>query len=536
MRLPVWLVMLVVLTACEKGRTVAVDLRGVTAELAVVLTLDGNEVPVRVSAPFSLSEGSVLAGSPPDWDLEGSEQTMIAVALDDAALSSLYGDLAPRDGQPTIELAPPPDRPSFDPQTSLTEVWLQTAVGPDAFVIPADAPAGQRLDIDEYPTVQAELRVRLPVDPEPCLPRGERRLYPYAAELDGAFDDLGFTRVQQRLSDVARLDNNTALIAGPGLYVLRRGQRAARGRSTHDESDIWIPGILLFPNGRGGRVVSIALLPAGGDGVRRGVITARSSTEDEGDISWIHQITFGPNGVFLEQTLAELAGRQLENVDIDADGRFVTIAEDGQVFVGELGSTTLENYTVTDRPLEGLVVGWTGQQDNPIVVGADLALYLANTDLDMWGPIDVSAFNDSSEISEIALLPERNQIWAAGTNAAIMVREGRGDWEYPSLQLPPRFEPCAIPMSPLEGLRTKLNVDAIAAGDGYIYLSQESCTAVIALREQDRCVSVLTPDGGPAQLVTSGDDDKQLRGATYESGQLIMVGDDGRVLTNLPPP
>ncbi len=528
-----WLSVLLSLAACEKGRTVAVDLRGVTADVAVIVTLDGNDVPVRMSAPFGLDDGIVSYGQPPDWTFEGPEATLIAVGLDAAQLTAVYGPYAPRPGRPELSLARPPLQPQFDPLTPLDEIWLETAIGPNAFVIPAEGSPGRRLSIDAYPTLQNEMRLRLPVDPEPCLPGGERRLFAYASDLDGALDAIDANRNQQRLEAVARLDDRTALIGGPGLFVVRRGQRAARGRPEHDAPDVWVPGDRLWPGENGGRVQSIAMHPADDGPVKRGVVTVRGN-----DRSWIHQISLSDGGVFLQQTLAEIEQTNLMDIDLDAEGRYVAVARDGDVYFGGLGSTDVDSSRIIDvDEIETFAVRWTGQIQEPVVVSGDRAIYLSNATFDSWTSDVTLTITERGEITELTIVPDRTEIWAAGSDGVIAVRPGRQPLRQQTLILPPRFLDCAVPTSPLEGLRTLLAVDALAAGDGFVYASQESCSGVIAIRLQDRCISVLTPDGGPAEVIfISGGGDKQLRAATYGDGQLIMVGDEGRIVTNLPPP
>ena len=530
-RLPV-IAALLFLTACDKGQIVAVDLRDLSAEVAVVLTLDVSGDAVRLSSPFGLNEGRLTFGEPPDWELEDSEQTMVVVAVDESALTELYGDFARRAGRPEIRRAPPPAAPSFDPTAPLDEAWLLVAPGPRTFVVAANAPVGSRQSIDTYPKLQAQLLIRLPVDPEPCAPNGVLRLYPYGPEVDGLLDDVGPARAQQDMLSAHRLDDQTALVGGPGLFVVRRGQRAQRGADTHNGPDIWVPYPLLWPGNQRASVRGIALRPADRDGIRRGVIAVRGF---ENNTSWVHEIAFGPRGVELVRTVAELPGVALEDIDIDERDVFAAVTEPGRVIVGHLDGSDLRTLTVPGVN-KGYVVRWTGQRDTPIAVGADRAVLLSNADLTAWARREVSVVGERSEISELWRWPQRNEVWAAGRRSSVMVRRDRADWDDLTFRLPPRFQACAVPTASLDELRSLRNIDALAGGDGFVYVSQDDCNAVLAIRVQDQCVAVLTPDGGPARAIIQGDgDSKQLRWATFEDGQLLMIGDEGRMLTNLPP-
>ncbi len=529
----VLIVTLLAVGGCEKSGTVAVDLRGVTADVAVILTLDDLDTPVRVSMPFGLEAGRVTFGRPPNWTLEGREITLVAVAMDAEGLAPIYGRYGRRSDRPSLRSGTPPDSPQLDPLASLDEPWLEAGIGSAAFVIPADRPAGARVAIDEYPAIPPVLKLRLPVDPEPCAPGDQRRLYPFGPEADGILDQVFAGRGQQQLLAVARLDDRTALVGGPGLYVVSRGARAQRGRPEHTGPDVWIPFSDLWPGSRSGEVKSLSLGPPSTDGIRRGVIAVAGANPNR---SWLHEIAFGPSGVTLVRTLAEIDDVEIEDVDLDEQERVAAITEAGRLWVGRLTGADFTWYDLGNEVNEGYAVRWSGQPTSPIVVGVDRAVLVANADLSSWGRREVSVIGEESPVSELATLPDRGEVWAAGSRGILLTRRFVSEWDQIGLELPPRFLECAIPDAPLDQLRTLRNIDALTGGDGYIYFSQENCNAVVALRIEDRCASVLTPDGQPARVeVQSDESDKQLRAAAYTDGQLLMVGDEGRVLTNLPP-
>ncbi|MEO1339056.1 MAG: hypothetical protein AAFV29_25660, partial [Myxococcota bacterium] len=325
--------------------------------------------------------------------------------------------------------------------------------------------------ITNYPELQALVHVRLPVDPEPCLPNDSPVLYPYGPALDGILDDLDFGRSSQRINSVARLDDETALVGHVGLYVVKRGERAR-----NDQPGQWIPPAELWPvrNSRPSWVPAIAMLPPDGTNVRRGIVVVLGLNR-----SFVHEIAYDPEGgLRIVQQLFETTIR-LRSGDLSEDLDFVVTGLRGEVFIGSMeGSDEPQQYQAIDLSTEdqALAIRWTGQEDAPIALGTTGSLYLANSDLSEWRP------SDNPEISEIVRVPGSDQVWAAGSNFVLLERRPSTTWQTIELQMPPRFQGCAIPGSPLEGLRSLLNIDALAAGGGFIYLTQENCNAVIAMR------------------------------------------------------
>ena len=375
--------------------------------------------------------------------------------------------------------------------------------------------------------------MRLPVDGEPCRPNDDLTIHPYGPELDGILSDV-MPRNRQRLESVVRLNDDAILVAGPGLFVVRRGQRAERGRDAHDGPDVWIPPERLWPTDTDGRVTAVQLMAPNAQGIRRGLATVQGIR----DIGWIHELEVSAAGVELVRTATETVGR-LSDIDLTQSGQFVAVAERPRLLIGQLDQPTLRSVPINENIEDGIVVRWTGQPDTPIIVGGDRAVYVSNADLTEWQSEGSSIVGERSEVSELAQIRRRpesmvigDEIWAAGQRATLLVRAGTQDWERVFLTFPPRFESCAIPGEPRDSLRSLRHIDALAGGTEYVYFSQENCDAVVAVRVRDRCVSVLTPDGGPTRVRYQVDgDDKQLRGATFDGGELIMVGDEGRVVT-----
>ncbi len=539
------LAVLLAAAGCETTETVSVDLRGVTAELAVAVSLDGLGNPKRVSPPFGVRNGALTYGQPPDWVFEGPETRLVVLGFESAAIDALYGRFARREGQAVVVPEPPPMTPSFDPLTPLDAVWRRVPVS-NGFVI---SPEGARRSVDDFPGLRAELTLRLPVDPEPCPPDGRLRLFPFGAELDGALDALtAGDRSFQRLLDVAALDRNTALIGGPGLYVVQRGGRAAEGRATHESPDIWIPPDRLWPGRPNGIVTAIALRPKDADGIRRGVVATQGGAlpgdpRDYPGVAFIHAVSFGPEGVFLDGQILEIPGYSIEDIDLDADGTFIAAVDTeeyietrGRIVLGRVDREDFDWIDITVGVVrESFAIRWTGNEQSPIVFGADRAVYVSNSTLDSWNQRNVTRVGERAEVSELTRVPGRDAVWAAGRRLLLLKRFGAEDWKQVDVTMPPRFKECALRKEGLDDLESLSNVDAIAASETYVYASQENCNAVIAIRLEDECVAILTPDGEPARIISSPSGDKQLRGASYYDGQLLMVGDDGRIVTNLPP-
>ena len=65
---------IILLAGCEVTQTVAVDVRGLSAEIAVLLSLTQTGRPQRISEPFGLDRGTLTYGRPPDWVLQGDER------------------------------------------------------------------------------------------------------------------------------------------------------------------------------------------------------------------------------------------------------------------------------------------------------------------------------------------------------------------------------------------------------------------------------------------------------------------------------
>ncbi|MEO1337577.1 MAG: hypothetical protein AAFV29_18175, partial [Myxococcota bacterium] len=93
------LVVPLAVVGCGNSNTVTVDLRGVTANLAALVSLNAEGEPVRLSDTFGLDAGTVTFGAPPQWTLENEESTLVAITIDDAALNALYGEFTPAEGK-----------------------------------------------------------------------------------------------------------------------------------------------------------------------------------------------------------------------------------------------------------------------------------------------------------------------------------------------------------------------------------------------------------------------------------------------------
>ncbi|MEM7679118.1 MAG: hypothetical protein AAF449_24330, partial [Myxococcota bacterium] len=264
---------------CDKSNQVTVDLREATAQFAALISLDANGAPVRMSDTFGLQDGALTFGEPPLWNLENDESTLVAVTVSDEQLNGLYGTYAPADGQIVVRLENQPAARRLLPP-GFPEVWLDGSIGPNASIIPASGNTPE--PVTDYPALQAQVHVRLPVDPEPCLPNDNPALYPYGPTLDGLFSDLGRGLDAQQTPTVARLDDRHALVGGPGLFVIRRGERAQIADGW------WIPPELLWPDVDGFELNTIVLLPPDG-GPRRGIVVARGIGR-----SYVHEISDAP--------------------------------------------------------------------------------------------------------------------------------------------------------------------------------------------------------------------------------------------------
>lgn len=538
------LVLGVSLAACDSRVVTRLDLGALDVQYGFMVVLDAGRAPTRVTAPFGLEGGVLRFGSLPAVELEAGERSMVVVALDDAALSAGVGGFEPaRASELGVAIQAPPPAPAILGDSPGVKV---AAIPPGARWLVADVEAGGDAPLEPLDSASQGLREQLaltvPVDPEHCRVPGQTASSPYTST-ERVFAGLPAgrgTRVANGIRDLVRLDPERHVI-----MTLTHVAVVELGRALELEHLVELPGTnLLDPAAIGAEAIALDPLPTQDGRVRIVVVGSVPQTE-------AHPLP--PDGRIWELTVdgSSIAVSATEVVEDTPTA--VAIAADGSTFVGLLGGrvtswargapapgevTQLEKYYFDGRDRTHLLS--TGDLETPILAGTRGRLHLYDRSANRWRYEmlfqDGFASGELLDFLALAVAPRQSEdepleLWAGAQRGNLFRKVEGTAWERVTPSYPPRFEPCGqIDPERGEVVFQERFLDAMIT-DRYVHLTLLACSAVLQLRREDRCASLLgAPTEGVARTV------EDLYGIDASEGRVVVGGAWGRMFTATWPP
>lgn len=513
--------------SCRR-ETIHLELGGLELPLGIFVFLDDAQQPIRVSAPFSVSQGNLQIGDPQIGSLRQGEDDLWLVATSTEALADLEADVE-RLAELEVTLGPAPAAcPAGLFSTDLRTVqnaWPTTAAW--RVNISSDPAA---LEPIALPTsVASQLTFRALVDPTPCpMPTAPgASAQPFGREytqlrqnetLAGERivpDEEGKLDWISTLSRVRWVDRDRVLGSTSRAVVLfERGAQFddGPGRTVGLDADdvaadLSVQSIILEP-------------PSQRQGAEiRAFVAAATKHEAEGGA--IFDIAVGASGLRRTGTATRTAEDWFDLAFDDRD-RLLAAGSRGRVLVRERGSFRVVVTGVADTLVRILPLPSQADELRWVLGSANGAVYL-------FGPegLEETRLSNSVELVRMVrgIARAGEDIWISTTSGTLFRRRGSGtSWERVELRGLPGLVECysAVdacgrpPFTPsFEGL-------LVPTGGRFVVFNPFRCSAAVSVRLADRCASPINLRGD-LRLERHPD------GTTIDEldGRLIFGGRDG---------
>lgn len=504
--------LLALLTGCSGGELSTFDLSDREDVVAFVAVLGHQRQVLRVTRVFGVQDGKISFGDRPQLTLTGDEVDAVLVELDQAALAAAHPDYdRARTSELSVELASPP----VPPRVRALAAPIKAAELPKS---------GLRLSSeDALDEVTRSVTLLLPVDPEHCRPT-TAAFEPFGARpevVDSAEPDVsdfrGAVRVGERL----------VIWTADRLHVLDPGGAV-------DEKASLVLQQVLGPDLRPA-IQDLALDPVPrANGARRLVFTVDRIATDGRVDSALMEASLSAAGALSftgTATVVPPEHRDLEGVDVSEEGRAAFLSEEGVVYLEEASGafSTLRLEDLTDNPKARSVV-WTGDAARPLFVTSRDRIHVLDAATARFDAFTTTlSTRQSLHLYGAARVPGTSEIWAAGTRGYV-TRWAGGPPEPVVPSLPPRYVECSQAQGDLALFVHQ--VEDLAAWGEHVYLILEACSAVMAVRRQDGCASLLPVLSD--QVETVDGETEGLLGIRASEGRIVVVGRRGRVFQLIP--
>lgn len=486
---------------CEDGTT-HVDPGGTRFELAfAVVTGPGGE-PLSTLAPFGEAIGKTLDEAKIEVRLQQDQQLSlidVSVAailakeerLDPAALAAISLKVG----------APPQDVETIEgarARLALPETFRVWRAEREPAALVEDPAAAE--------TLRRGLTLEIPISVEACRLAEGLELVPFSSGTTTLRD------IELRYVQLVSRDRVLASSFGT-LLVIDRGQPL--------DDTPYVPGAVSkripLPDHFGNRKVTnhaLSLSPiTRPDGTREVLVAAtvdRSFRLVEAELS--------SAGLRFVGT-ATITEEELKGVAFDAEGAVIAAGGERTVLTRAPGERTFVRQTPPDTSALGFqsefrLVRMSGVPSLPHLIGGEAQVYLGDAFTGTWRKeAFVSFLSTKLQVDDLALSvgPEGEDLWVTG-DTAIFRKPPGGSWSQLDLDYPSRLTPC---------LGTDVQAVHLLPTHALIALD---CTAMIAVRRRDLCVSVI-----PARDTAIALQPGALKQMAADSERLIAVGRDGVV-------
>lgn len=462
-------------------RTIDVSQAG-DAVIAVV-TLDGAGRPVRVLPPFGVLDGALDFGKRPQAELQDLEVGAAWIRLSREVIEAQFPGAWPRRHEIQLARQAPPVSP-----TSVVhrdgQAWLWTAA----------LPAGAQVVGGDAPTLRDTLAISIVQDAEPCRDPQRGPLVPYASTARPMPNPDS-----QYLSGLVVLNATTAVVAGDGVYILRRGQPLDVERPGDSLSKR-----VLFDGGQSPatRVEELRLDPDTANRADRRLfaLVAQDLVRtalvelalDERGLRWVRSATV------VETWMRALSVGPAGQIAAAGDGGVVVRSDDG-------GRTFVRH----DLPGDGRMgnktrrVLFTSNPDEPLLATTVDQLVTLNPVDDRWAL--QRAYVEGTGTVFDGLEASQGEVWLGGSAGRVLRRDRNLAFVEPPLRFPPQAGVCAEPHGTEPRWVVNRDVSAMALNDEGPIIAYKFCSALYHLRAgTEGCVATLgAPEGnGPIQAAT----------------------------------
>ena len=497
---------LAILAGCTKTELATIDLSDREGVVAFIVVLDERDEALRVTRPFGVEQGNVSFGERPQLELTAEESEAVLLELDRSALLLRHPDFVmERAEELEVELrAPPPAEVvrGVDPLRATKETAIDAAGTRltdllDESSLEADSARAR--------AILSQLTLTLPIDPEHCRPT-DAAFVPFGREAALISDP---DRMARSLDGALLLGSRALLRTRLAVHLVDRGGAIDRLGS--------FEAALL---GDSSFLTDFALDPTSGR-LMAAVITPRGLAPSASAV-----VELSPTSTSIEyvRSVLELDPGELEGIAISREGRTAALGENGSVHLEEPnGSFSVRKIDDPAEDPKARTISWTDDPARPLIATSRNRIQVWDRDTDRFAaevvvlPTEVSLHLD-------AIATDGAEIWTAGSGGFLMRLTG-GVFERIEPKLPPRYVGCATQGG--VGLFVDDILD-LALYDGYAYAVLAKCSALMAIRMSDRCVSLLSVDGAEPHLLQEEVDG--LRSVDVAGGEVLVTDAAGRAL------
>lgn len=512
------------LIGCAADPVRTVDVSEAKEAVGFVVRVDVDGTWAAIGAPFGLdADGALGFGARPQLTLPADTEGLVVLVpvarvleavpgFDDAMASDLrlfVDDVRPLELLPDGRL-----------RTSLglpegTRVWRVRASSAEAEAITPADPLGA--------DAQARLTLGVPFDPEHCRPQAQANMQPWGP--DDPLEGLRDLDLWRRFDDVVHFDADHLLVAAPAsLLWLERGVGL-------DASDLGgppyriLPAQEVLPGGAGLEDLAWSDLAADPRDRRTLFAVASHTPPDAPSTGYVVRLRAGPEGITEVRTATVVRGF-LEQIAIAEDGAWLAAGVAG---INVRGHVDHDEIVLGPRPTdvgnEIRAVAATGRAEAPWMMSGTNRVHTFSPSLDAWTTDFVGIeLGETIRLRGLAVARRGEVVehWTGGTNGSLFLGGPGLTWQLYEPQMPPRFGVCTQrPNEPRPRLRVGL--DDIAAVGEQLYIVADDCAALMQMRLQDRCTSLLGFGDGP----DAGDG--LARAIDVFEEQVVVVGEDAKV-------
>ena len=511
------------------------------------LSGDGSPGEVRRTNVFARSPSGALLGERPNLRLGDGEDRFYLVTLEREAIRRAvpFFDIA-RDMELGISPEPPPASATrTDPRPD--NPMVRVALPPETRVYEGSTEPGERGAGSLTPRTLAEVGLRehlsllVPIDASLCDIEERSPLMPFAEELApmaGAHRAKGLPI--ESTSRVRWVDRDRVLVGSAHfLGLVHRGGPSPSfpspdvfHQATPDPAD---PDF----------ITSFRVAPAPDPDGRWEVLATVGweSAPPHGPPTYskIWQLWVGPEGLSFGGTLEvktgtvtvqRIRGVYLKDVVIAADGSAIAVGTGRSVFRRARRGEPFERFddaigAPNDHREGGTRVVLTGDPARPFVAASRGAMQLFDAATETWLPraeIVNGILLSAEELVWHGLMTHRSptgqvEIWGSGRRGSVARLQGLGgEWQLLRLVYPAIFEPCASARNPGDPIEFWRTIESVGVTETHALLTHQECSALVAVRRSDLCVSLILP---PGQVV--GSERFSFHDVDVRRGEMVVI-------------
>lgn len=511
--------------ACAGSETSNVELLGLNLDYGFLVILDGDGNPTRLTAPFGIEGDRLIFGSLPVITFVGGESSFVLVGFDDTdAAASAGGFQRERASEITAVLKAPPNIPQREEKAAGGVLTRGLPEGTKLFSGALLTGLIRLENADQYrEKILGAVTLEFPIEAEYCRIPKETLLGPFTDQVD-AF--TGALSAKPNVHQMFWLDPRRLFVATwTGVAVLEPGQPlqpGSRALTLAEGMPTPIAGLRVFagdvdPRTRSSTISTRALIAGNNPDTRLSKIW---ELEIRGTSIALVRETEQPNPI--------------GEISILYDGRQLVSSDEGRIFERDpnTGALTLIYELDTFVLKEEQIVHLRAVDDDryPMIAATQGRVHLFDTQSGRFTYEELSQEGvgalDKLDFNLLQAGPNAGgalEFWAGGERDTLFRKIGAGNWERIHLQFPPRFFPCVAHDEESGALYYPGIWWKSAFTRDYIHLIPKECTAVVQVRREDLCVSVLQQDELDVEFT-----DDYLTAIDALEGHLAVGGDHGR--------